>query len=87
MAVIKTIDALGGIEIDVQDDEWEYVNAYMYETTEISEAYLDHYSPFLEGPGLQTLDGLQATAYCGSVIRRAATLSVPNAREWSSARS
>ena len=64
VALIKTIDALGGIEIDVQDDEWEYVNAYMYETTEISEAYLDHYSPFLEGPGLQTLDGLQATAYC-----------------------
>ena len=64
VALIKTIDALGGIDIDVQDDEWEYVNAYMYETTEISEDYLDHYSPFLEGPGLQTLDGLQATAYC-----------------------
>lgn len=52
VALIKTIDALGGIDIDVQDDEWEYVNAYMYETTEISEDYLDHYSPFLEGPGL-----------------------------------
>ena len=64
VALIKTIDALGGIDIDVQEDEWELVNSYMYETTEISEDYLDHYSPFLEGPGLQTLDGLQATAYC-----------------------
>lgn len=64
VALIKTIDALGGIDIDVQEDEWELVNSYMYETTEISEAYLDHYSPFLEGPGLQTLDGLQATSYC-----------------------
>ena len=64
VALIKTIDALGGIDIDVQEDEWELVNSYMYETTEISEDYLDHYSPFLEGPGLQTLDGLQATSYC-----------------------
>lgn len=63
-ALIKTIDLLGGIEIDIQDNEWEWVNNYMYETTEISEDYLDHYSPFLEGPGLQTLDGLQATSYC-----------------------
>ncbi len=64
VALIKTIDILGGVEIDVQDNEWEWVNAYMYETTEVSEDYLDHYSPFLEGPGLQTLDGLQATSYC-----------------------
>lgn len=64
VALIKTIDLLGGIEVDVQEDEWEYVNSYMYETTEISEDYLDHYSPFLTGPGLQTLDGLQATSYC-----------------------
>lgn len=64
VALIKTIELLDGVEIDVQEDEWELVNAYMYETTEITEDYLDHYSPFLEGPGLQTLDGLQATAYC-----------------------
>ena len=64
VALIKTIDLLGGLEIDVQESEWQYVNSYMYETTEISEDYLDHYSPFLEGPGLQTLDGLQATSYC-----------------------
>lgn len=64
VALIKTIDLLGGIDVDVQDNEWEWVNSYMYETTEISEDYLDHYSLFLEGPGLQTLDGLQATSYC-----------------------
>ncbi len=64
IALIKTIELLGGIDVDVQENEWEWVNNYMYETTEITEQYLDHYSPFLEGPGLQTLDGLQATAYC-----------------------
>lgn len=64
VALIKTVEALGGLEIDIQEDEWEYVNSYMYETTEITEDYLDHYSPFLTGPGLQTLDGLQTAAYC-----------------------
>jgi len=64
IALIKTIDLLGGVDIDIQDGEWEWVNNYMYETTAITEDYLDHYSPFLEGPGLQTLDGLQATSYC-----------------------
>jgi LCP family protein required for cell wall assembly len=64
VALIKTIDLLGGIDIDIQENEWELVNNYMYETTYITQDYLDHNSVFLEGPGLQTLDGLQATSYC-----------------------
>lgn len=64
LALIRVIEILGGVEIDVTEAEVEWVNNYMYETTEITEDYLDHYSPFLEEPGLQTLDGLQATAYC-----------------------
>ena len=60
LALIKTIDLLGGIELDVQDNEWEWVNNYMYETTAVT----GEYGLFLDGPGLQTLSGLQATSYC-----------------------
>jgi len=60
LALIRVINLLGGIEVDVQEDEWEWVNNYMYETTYVT----GEYGAFLEGPGLQTLDGLQATAYC-----------------------
>ena len=60
LALIKTINLLGGIDVDVQEDEWEWVNNYMYETTYVT----GEYGAFLEGPGLQTLDGLQATSYC-----------------------
>jgi len=44
----------------VQEDEWEWVNNYMFETSYVTGVG----SAFLEGPGLQTLDGLQATSYC-----------------------
>lgn len=60
LALIKTIDLLGGIDVDVQDNEWEWINNYMYETTAVT----GEYGVFVEGPGLQTLSGLQATAYC-----------------------
>ncbi len=72
MALIKTIDLLGGIEVDVQEEEWEWVNAYMLETTYITQQY----GKTLDGPGLQTLYGLQATSFCrirataGSDFRR-----------------
>lgn len=60
LALIKTIDLLGGIDVDVQDNEWEWINNYMYETTAVT----GEFGAFVEGPGLQTLGGLQATAYC-----------------------
>ncbi|MCI8861421.1 MAG: LCP family protein [Lachnospiraceae bacterium] len=60
LALIKTIDLLGGIDVDVQENEWEWINNYMYETTAVT----GEYGAFVEGPGLQTLGGLQATAYC-----------------------
>lgn len=60
LALINVIDLLGGIDVDVQEDEWEWVNNYMFETSYVTGVG----SAFLEGPGLQTLDGLQATAYC-----------------------
>ncbi len=60
LALIKTIDLLGGVDVDVKDNEWEWINNYMYETTAVT----GEFGVFVEGPGLQTLSGLQATAYC-----------------------
>lgn len=60
LALIKTIDLLGGVDIGVQDNEWEWINNYMYETTAVT----GEFGVFVEGPGLQTLSGLQATSYC-----------------------
>lgn len=60
VGLIKTIDLLGGIEVDLDDQEWGYVNNYVLET-----AYeTDINTTLLEGPGLQKLDGVQATAFC-----------------------
>ena len=59
-ALIETIDALGGVEIDVQENEVEYLNAYVGDTTcWVPEAD----GSWIAGPGLQTLNGTQATAY------------------------
>lgn len=67
-ALIKTVDLLGGVEIDVKPEEVDAINGYMYETTEIAEKADDDsinpYNSFIEEPGLQTLYGVQATAYC-----------------------
>lgn len=59
-ALIEVIDALGGIEIDVTEEEVDYINGYMVETSEITGAE----SPNITSAGTQTLTGLQATAYC-----------------------
>ena len=59
-ALIDTIDALGGVEIDVQENEVEYLNAYVGDLVYwIPEAD----GSMVAGPGLQTLNGTQATAY------------------------
>lgn len=67
-ALIKTVDLLGGVEIDVKPEEVDAINGYMYETTAIAEKAEDDsinpYNSFIEEPGLQTLHGVQATAYC-----------------------
>lgn len=59
-ALIETIDALGGVEIDVQENEVEYLNAYVGDLVYwIPEAD----GSMVPGPGPQTLNGTQATAY------------------------
>lgn len=56
----KIIDALGGIDITISDDEAFYINGYLTETREITK--MD--APDIETSGAVHLTGLQATAYC-----------------------
>ncbi len=59
-ALTKTIDALDGIEIDVQPEEIEHLNNYQIGTQEVTGGEI---IPVTQS-GLQTLNGLQATSYC-----------------------
>lgn len=53
------IDALGGIEIDVSDAEFSLINDLIKEQNKVTGSA----SSYLDGPGLQLLNGTQATAY------------------------
>lgn len=58
-AVIQTVDALGGVEIDITKDEVKYLNKYVRDMhKEIGSDKTQ-----IEGPGKQVLNGAQATAY------------------------
>lgn len=63
--LMNTIDALGGVEIDVQESEIEYLNNYQWSMYSTEEKLVldDDYIPVTK-PGLQTLNGKQAVAYC-----------------------
>lgn len=58
-ALVNVIDALGGIEIDVTEEEVEYLNGYIMEIIENTGVQ----TVAVSEPGLQTLSGVQATAY------------------------
>ena len=58
-ALVDVIDALGGVDIDVKEDEIYYINGYAKEI--IDNTGVDTWR--IEEPGLQTLTGVQATAY------------------------
>ncbi len=68
--VMEAVDALGGVEINVTEEEIQHLNNYQISmvgessdgTTFTATAGVD-YTPVTEA-GLQTLNGLQATAYC-----------------------
>lgn len=55
-----TIDALGGVMIDVDDSELKHINSYQIC---MAEDLKRSYTP-VTSTGYQKLDGLQATAYC-----------------------
>lgn len=59
-ALTKVIDELGGIEIDVDEEELKHLNNYTVETSEVTGVETTK----LTSPGLQLLDGVQATSYC-----------------------
>lgn len=58
-AIADAIDLLGGVEIDVTEEEVQYLNEFLQETADSAgkEAH------FLTQSGLQLLDGTQATTY------------------------
>lgn len=68
--LMEAVDALGGVEIDVREEEIQHLNNYQIsmvgDTSDgqnfTATAGVD-YTPVTEA-GLQTLNGLQATAYC-----------------------
>lgn len=74
-AVIDVVDAIGGVEIDVTEEEIDHLNSYQISMVgrvvgtnakgeEMYEAIPNvEYTPVTHA-GLQTLNGLQATAYC-----------------------
>lgn len=59
-ALTKVVDELGGIEIDVDEEELKHLNNYTVETSEVTGVETTK----LTQPGLQLLDGVQATSYC-----------------------
>ncbi len=56
----NTIDALGGVMIDVDDAELKHINSYQMT---MAKELKREYTP-VSSTGYQLLDGLQATAYC-----------------------
>lgn len=58
-SLISAINAMGGVDIDVQKDEIKYLNDYTDALIKTSGVKSSHVSK----TGLQTLDGVQAVAY------------------------
>lgn len=63
--LIEAIDSLGGVEINVEEEEIRHLNNYQESmfSTEDQERLTTDYVKVTQ-PGLQTLNGMQATAYC-----------------------
>lgn len=58
-AVVNAIDLLGGITLDVTDEELKYLNGYVRELNRINHTNV----PGLKSAGTQKVNGTQATAY------------------------
>lgn len=59
-AVMEVVDALGGIELDISSKEAETMKIYINEMNEV----MGTNGTAVSGPGLQTVNGIQALAYC-----------------------
>ena len=58
--LIDAIDAVGGLDINIQENEIQYLNSY---AKTMASQQKRTYTP-VTNAGVQTLNGLQATAYC-----------------------
>ena len=58
-AVIVAVNALGGVQINIDSEELKYINTYIDATSESSGVSSTH----ITKTGTQTLDGVQAVAY------------------------
>ncbi|MBQ8519721.1 MAG: LCP family protein [Agathobacter sp.] len=58
-AVTEAIDALGGVEIEITDEEVRHINSYLWEIDEV----LGTSTEYLTKGGKQVLTGTQATTY------------------------
>ena len=56
----KIIDKIGGIELDIDADELEYINGYIAHLNNINGTS----EPAIESTGLQHVSGTQALAFC-----------------------
>jgi LCP family protein required for cell wall assembly len=59
-ALIKTVDGLGGVMIDVDSEELKHINNYQISISETNNMKITKVTE----TGLQRLNGLQASAYC-----------------------
>ncbi len=59
--LMDVVDAVGGIEIEIDSAELKHINNYQISIADTSD--LDGYDP-VTTTGLQTVDGLQAVSYC-----------------------
>lgn len=58
-AVADAINILGGIDLEITDSEFKYINSFITATVESTGVYSTH----LERAGMNHLDGVQAVAY------------------------
>lgn len=59
-ALIQIIDAVGGIDLEINDTELYWINAYLHDTSENTGRDFE----YVEHSGFVHLDGIQATSYC-----------------------
>ncbi|MDY3230854.1 MAG: LCP family protein [Clostridiaceae bacterium] len=58
--VAEAINILGGVDMELTQDEFKYINSFITETVESTGIASVH----LTQPGMNHLDGVQAVAYC-----------------------
>ncbi len=59
-AIIEAVDLLGGIELDITEEELTWLNGYLVETSQVTGVSYEE----LASAGYQQVTGIQAMAYC-----------------------